>query len=433
MPDNKNIKNKKNIRNRKNILILFISIGIIFISALIIYFYFFMKSPEINVVLHGTKSVDMDYSESVLSARLKDGMEKILMTDEGFLTSDFTVEWIEGNTNFTNSEYILFSDQIELLSFYVRQNDRKSFNKLYNSINEKFKDERGFFAEKIYMQSQKIVPSAEILISEQIMYTRVLLEGYSVFKNVKYFNLADTISNAILPLCAEDNMVPANFEIALPPPPPTPDFAATPTPKPEITPIIPLEDIRYINVTDISRIDLYALKLLTQIDEGWFVIYQNAFDIMKNSYLSGDFSYYRPAYDTTAKSYIPFKAESPLFVTTDQLRIMLSLAEVGEVNYPAYSYIKQMIMNFKILYSTYQIPSGTPGTQNQSLEGYALMAKLARIMQDEQVYEICVEKIFWNTANSTTSPIFGLIFQNESETVVKTYAGYVITALNSLY
>jgi len=424
---------RKNIKNRKNILIVSLFIGIIFILVLIINYFFFTKSPEINVVLHGAKSENMDYSESVLSARLKDGMEKILKTDEGFLVSDYTVEWIEGNANFIQSEYILFSDQIGLLSFYVRQNDRKSFKKLYDSINRNFRDDRGLFAEKIYKQNKEIVPSAEMLISEQIMYARVLLEGYSVFKNIKYLNLAETISIAILPLCSKDNIVPSKFEIALPPPLPSPDFSATPTPKPEVTPKIPIEDIRYIYVTDISQIDLYALKLLTQIDEGWNIIYQNTFDIMKNSYLSGDFSFYRPAYDTVAESYIPYKGESPLFVTADQLKIMISLAESGEINYQAYSYIKQMIMNYKILYSTYQIPSGTPGTQSQSLDGYALMAKLARIIRDEQVYEICVEKIFWNTASSTTSPIFGLVFQNESEAVVKTYSYYVIAALNSLY
>ena len=112
---------------------------------------------------------------------------------------------------------------------------------------------------------------------------------------------------------------------------------------------------------------------------------------------------------------------------------MISLAEVGEINYEAYSYIKQHLLNTKTLYSTYQIPSGTPGTELQSIEGYALMAKMARIILDAGVYEICTEKLFWNTATSTTSPIYGLIFQSEGEFTAKTYSCHVIDALNSLY
>jgi len=423
----------KKFFKKKNILIISISVVILAILTSLIFRIFFVKYPEINVVFHGTKTVNMDHSESVLSARLKDGMKKILMTDEGFLSSYYMVEWVEGNVNFTYADYILLSDQIQLLAFYARQNDRKSFKKLYDSINNEFTDERGLFAEKIYMKNMEIVPSAEILISEQIMYARVLLEGYSVFKNIAYFNTAKTISDMVLPLCQNENIIPSKIEIAMPPPTPTPDFAATPTPKPETTPKIPIEEIRYLSGTDLSQIDLYALKLLTQLDDSWDEIFLNTFDIMKNSYLSGDFSYYRPVYNIEANSYIPFKGDSPLFATTDQLNIMISLAEAGEINYQAYSYIKQLIMNYKTLYSTYQIPSGTPGTQNQSLTGYALMAKLARIMEDEQVYEICVEKIFWNTATSTTSPIFGLIFQDEGDSIVRTYSNNVIIALNSLY
>ena len=180
-------------------------------------------------------------------------------------------------------------------------------------------------------------------------------------------------------------------------------------------------------------IDLYGLTLLAQLDTRWNDIFQNTFRIVKNSYMKGDYSYFRPAFDLNSNAYIPYKGDSPLFVTTDQLKIMISLAEVGEVNYQAYSYLKQHILNTKTLYSTYQIPSGTPGTDIQSLDGYALMAELSRIMQDEQVYELCVEKLFWNTATSTTSPIFGLIFQKEGDFAVTTYSSHVIEALISLY
>lgn len=424
---------KNRFKKKKSVIIIILVLIVILVLPAILFKNLISKRPDIEVVFHGTKTENFDYSKSIYSARLKSKLEKILIDDNGFLIEDFNVEWIEGKADFNYSTNLLFSDQIKLLSFYVRQNDKRSFARLYGSINDKFMDERGLFAEYVDTQSINGKGLTEILVYEQIYYARVLLEGYSVFKNKRYYDMAENISKLILPLCQKDNIVPSKIMIALPPPSPTPDFAATPTPKPEITPVIPPEDITYLSVTDLSKIDLYALLLLSQIDTAWNGIYDNTLAIIKNSYMQGDFSYFRPAYDVTTKTYIPFTGDAPLFVTAQQVRIMSALAETGEINYPAFSYMKQILLNTNNLFATYQIPSGTPGTQAQSIEGYSLLAKLSRIVEDEQVYNACIEKIFWNTATSPTSPIFGLVFEREDENSVKVNSGDVVSSLLSLY
>jgi hypothetical protein len=397
-----------------------------------------------------------DSSKNTSSTNMRNSMTKI-MTSDTFALEYFQTKSDKGQIITSKSQILRFSDQVELLSYYAERGSKKSFNLLNDRIIESFKLQTSLFATEISTKTMKADEAkSETLVAEQISYCRALIEGYSKFGQRRDLDLVKSLSSKLLPLCAKDNVLPAQTRIAVPKEGSIPDFSSTPTPKPTQTSGIsqnsstnqtstgqssrvatptaaPQKDTSYMNVVDLSSIDIYSIKLLGQLDKGWIPVYENCFNILKGALMDSDTPLYFAGYDIESKGYIPYLGTAADYEFDQQMKIILHLAECGFTNEPTISHLKEQLFNTKTFFKSYNILTATPGTEVESISGYAIMARIARIANDKVTYELCVERILWNTATSATSKIYGLPFQETEDGTIRVYSSDAISSLKAIY
>jgi len=399
------------------------------------YTFFFpgTKSISFHAAFPGSKTADLTYESIKAALDMKEGLQKKLIQTAGVLEY-YQIAGKTGTPPALKSTNMLFSDQIELLSFYVEQKNRNAFGKLNTWIKSTFQAENGLFVKKVDSATQKR-PDGDLQISasEQIRYCRVLIEAYDRFGQEEDLNLVKALSEQMYPLCKGNNLLPPELSVALPEKTPTPDFTATPEPKPSAAPTIDASKITYIGVVDVSSIDLYALQLLSFVNAGWGDVYKNCLDVIQNAAIDDPVPFYQAGYNVLESGYVPYLATDPKFILEDQMKIMLHLAEVSKIRESTFAYLKQQLYNTNTFYETYQILTGTPSSGSESISGYAYMARIARIRQDKELYDRCIDKIAWNTATSSTSDIYGLPFQTDSDGAIRAFAKDAVSALKAYY
>lgn len=444
-----------NIKGIKKNTRLFILSGTIVLAVIVFLAMQFLPllggKVKFDVTFPGSAQGTFDFSKNTSSTNMRNGMNKVMISDT-LAIEYFQTKSDKGQIITSKSQTIKFSDQIELLSYYAERGSKKSFNFLNDKIIESFKLKTSLFASEISAESLKADEAkSKTLVTEQIGYCRALIEGYSKFRSRRDLELIKTLSSKLLPLCAKDKIPPAQTSIAVPKEGSIPDFSSTPTPKPTQTSGIsqnsstsksstaatpttaPQKDVTYMNVVDMSGIDLYAIKLLGQLDKGWIPVYDNCFKILKGALMDSDTPLYFAGYDIKSKGYIPYLGTTADFDFEQQMKIILHLSESGFTNEPTISYLKEQLFNTKTFFKSYNILTASPSTEAESISGYAIMARIARILNDKVTYDLCVERIFWNTATSSTSKIYGLPFQETEDGTIRVYSSDAISSLKAIY
>ncbi|MHB1454949.1 MAG: hypothetical protein ACYCYM_13480 [Saccharofermentanales bacterium] len=380
-----------------------------------------------TVAFPGEAADTMDTSADEASDNMKIGLSSKLMVD-GLLAEYCKIPGDDVKKKLVVAERFLFSDQIELLSFYAEQGDRRKFNDLYTLINARFQGPDG-----LYLKYAGLTADTASSTSSNIRYCRVLLEGYARFSDKDYVETAAALSRLLYPLCKPYGIPPAEITIHISGSTPTPDFSATPTPKPTAQPSATPDIIASVKAVDISAIDLYALKLLGGIDARWDAVYSASLAVVQGASISIPAPLFQAGYYPDTKGYAPYLGTSPEFDFDRQMMTALHLAEVGQLDDSTYSYLKQQLMNSRAFYRTYNILTAAPASTAESVAGYACMARIARISNDPVIYEFCTGRIYWNSADSYTSRIFGLTFYEAEDKTVWSYAKETILSLKALY
>ena len=203
----------------------------------------------------GSNTSDFTYDKQKSAKDLKDGFQKSLIQGTGVLEY-YQIAGKTGTPPAEKSANFLFEDQVDLLSFYVEQGDRSSFNRMNDWVKSVFQTREGLFVKRIdAATSAKPKGGVEVRVSDQIRYCRVLMEAYDRFGQARDLILVKSLSAQLLPLCKENNLLPPEMSIALPEETPTPDFTATPEPKPSVLPTIDPAKITIIGVVDLATID----------------------------------------------------------------------------------------------------------------------------------------------------------------------------------
>jgi len=391
------------------------------------------KSIAFHAAFPGSRSADLTYESKKTAVDLKEGFQNKLIQTIGVLEY-YQIAGKTGTPPAVKSTKMLFEDQIELLSFYIEQKNRSAFNKLNSWIKSTFQADNGLFVKQVDSGSfNKPGGALEIRVSDQIRYCRVLIEAYDRFGQGGDLDLVRALSTQLYPLCKANNLLPPELSIALPEETPTPDFTATPEPKPSAVPTIDASKITYIGVVDLASIDLYALRLLSFVESGWEDVYRNCLDVIQKAAIDSPVPFYQAGYNIRESGYVPYLTGNAEFIFEDQMKIMLHLAEVSQTRESSFSYLKQLLLNTSTFYETYEILTAKASSERESIAGYAYMARIARIRQDKELYDLCIGRIEWNTATSASSDIYGLPFRTSAEGSILAYAKDAIGALKAEY
>ncbi len=402
---------KKAVRTSTTIKLVILVILILAVIAGIIFLFTRGKPVDFKIQFLGSKKNGMTYEARKFAIDLRNTFDRILIQD-GISMESYQIAGKTGNPPSKKSDYCYLKDQINLLGFYAEQKDKSEFNELNENLKLNFSAGNGLFVKRILMSTlQKPKGELEIKISDQLSYCRVLIESYQSFGSSKNLEDAKSIAALIYPLCKENLILPSEITVAVANPQSIPDYWATPVPKPSAQITIDPKSITYIGVVNLADIDLFAMKLLIVVDKRWEEIYNNCLSVIKIAKLAKPAPLYNAGYDVKAKAYIPYLSKEPEFNFSDQMDIVLHLAEVSQIDESAYSYLKQLLFNTNNYYETYQIISASPKTENESIASYAKMARIARIKTDQELYNLCISRLKWNTATNKESQIFALPFR----------------------
>lgn len=147
-------------------------------------------------------------------------------------------------------------------------------------------------------------------------------------------------------------------------------------------------------------IDLYTIQLLSQHDAKWCDVYETMLDVVKEGYISDTFPMYAKSYSYETLAY----KESNINMVEATLTV-LNLAYVGECPQQSIDFLKQTISKGPI-YGMYDT-SGNGISEIESTAIYAICAQIAKVIEDEEMQSMCIEKMNRFQVLDETSEVYG--------------------------
>jgi hypothetical protein len=147
-------------------------------------------------------------------------------------------------------------------------------------------------------------------------------------------------------------------------------------------------------------LDLDTMRMLARRDERWTFVYEEMLGVLKGGYLGEEFPLYAGAY-----SYLDGTYTEEDVVTVQSLLTILNLARVGECPQSSLAYIKRHVAG-GTLYGGYRIDGSSAG-RVESTAVYAICARIAKAVGDEEFYEASLEQMNRFQVLDADSEVFG--------------------------
>ena len=157
-----------------------------------------------------------------------------------------------------------------------------------------------------------------------------------------------------------------------------------------------------------SDISLYYLELQTMgyiykkmgISQKYL---EYEYNILKDGYISDAFPFYYAQYSYKDNQYV----KKDTINVIESLLSILYLAEIGEQKQESIDYIKEAVTT-GTLYNKYDL-QGNPVDKSQSSASYAIVAMIAKEINDKDLYQQALQIIHNFQIITPQSPIFGVI------------------------
>ena len=323
---------------------------------------------------------------------------------QGLIVASYETPRKSGEEGIQADDY-LASDQIMLGRALARMGKRADFMRWADAFDQAFgKDEEAYHASYLLVAEEGRLEAQERHWSITLAYTRALLEGYQAFGGKDLEERILQASDRLLPLFQEkgtSSQIQAGPRMLL-------AYDEWDNP-PEGTVPQPGEErpIEYAVGTHLADIDLWALLALSRFDPAWAPLASEWQAILAGARLDSDLPLFASAVEEDGETYIAVTGDSLLSKTGEQVKIALSLAEVGKADRDFISFIRSQLRDDKRLASGWNpATSGAASTYAQTSD-YALALLLGRAADDQVLINAAREVVMYAYASSQTSDIFG--------------------------
>lgn len=154
------------------------------------------------------------------------------------------------------------------------------------------------------------------------------------------------------------------------------------------------------NFVTLCYIDLYTIQLLSHHNAKWCDVYITMLDVVKEGYISDAFPMYAKSYSYETLAY----KESDINMVEATITV-LNLAYVAECPQQSIDFLKQTISKGAV-YGTYDT-SGNQISEVESTAIYAICAQIAKVIEDEEMQSMCIEKMSRFQVLDETSEVYG--------------------------
>ncbi|WP_111928022.1 glycosyl hydrolase family 8 [Clostridium tertium] len=349
------------------VLLLFV-ISCIYLSY--IYLFKYIKNIEINSVV---SMEEVTKEEEILNKFIN---EK-LMDEYGGIYTNYNNISTEGDL--TKGHDILSESQGMMLNYCLYKNNQEKFNDSFKYIKENMFLKNGLISWRIENNKSSDV-SATI---DDLRIARALILGAEEFDNLKYRYYGIKISNGIY-----KNLIQENRLI---------DFH---------------DGYGKSNVTTLCYLDLYALKLFSLFDDKWNDVYTKSLEIINNGYISDELPLYRKYYDGNIEI---FDNEENID-TLLSILVILNKAEVNEDISKSVDWIKERLKYIGYISTSYNINT-LDESKIESTSIYANIAQIAKVINDEELYNMAINKMKNFQVINEKSNIYGSFGNEKTEDV----------------
>jgi len=356
----------------------------------------------------------------------------------GTSTSPFAAAWyaLPGSTKSVpalQSEYILASDQVQLLRCYIAEGDRDSAAALADAIDKNFTDTDGYLIPYLKVSEIKSLSAPQpvfdlhpdydelpyasgISMEATSGYLRALLEYYSKWGLASDWTRIEELASRIYSADAsftED----LTIEIATP----------TPLPTGEGQDIVSSAEGETsqggpLSMVTLSSLDLEVFRMLSSVDSKYQPMYDKALEIISGGYISSSLPLYAMGYTQSTGGYVYVTGGTNEVDLVSSLKVILHLAEEGQASPSSLLWLKGQLYNEGALYRTYDVISGQAVSEDECEEAYGLVLQIAAASGDANLYSAALNSIEYHLATSTTSKALGAVYRQLDSTRVVVYA-----------
>lgn len=302
--------------------------------------------------------------------------ENNLMDKDGGIYTNLKDKKSEGDI--TKGHNILSESQGMLLMYYLYNGDEEGFDKTFNYIKEKMLLKNNLVSWRI----DNGEPSEVSATIDDLRISEALILASKEFKSFKYRYYGVKISQGIYKnLMTNGNLI--DFE----------------------------DEYGKSNLTTLCYLDLSALKLLTQVDKKWELVYNKALQVINGGFISDKLPLYRKNYNVSNNSYDSEEIDSLLSVL-----VILNKCEAGDDTSVSIQWLKDQLKEKGYISSLYNIETGEE-SKIESTSIYANIIQIAKVVGDKELYELASNKMKIFQVMNEKSNIYGAFGDEKTEAV----------------
>lgn len=335
-----------------------------------IFLYKYIKKIEINSVI---SNEEITKEEEILI----NFIDSKLINEFGGIYTNYNNIKTEGDL--TKGHDILSESQGMILNYYLYKNNQENYEKIFEYVKENMILKNKLVSWRI--ENNK--PSEVSATIDDLRIVRSLVIASEEFQNLKYRYYGIKVSNGIY-----ENLITDNRLI---------DFH---------------DGYGKSNITTLCYLDLYAIKLLSLFDDKWNEVYNKSIEIIEQGYISKDLPLYKKYYDGSINEYD--KEEN--IDTLLSILVILNKAEVNEDISESTNWIKDRLKTFGYISSSYNV-NMKDESKIESTAIYANIAQLAKVINDEELYKMAINKMKVFQVININSNIYGAFGNEETEEV----------------
>lgn len=411
------------MKKRRFLLLYALGAAVIVITGLILFLLLPDRASEtvlFDKSSPGIARTGYIHSDMAAMDRLAVNSRQLLFTDRGYrswyrIPGRLTAQTAESSLVF------LTRDQLTAARIHLEKNDRETLLADLARIRLHYRSSQGLLVDHLTVDIDgKSTLSDGFSNGATLSWLRLLADSYSLTGSEELISELKVSSAAFLSLVGDDAFLPTDSRIAILQETPRADPAATPTIRPSVspTPVVTGEKA----VIRLGDIDLYALKLLIPLDARWQLLYDRQKKILINAVQSSQVPFFAYAYDPAASDYIGFVGSQPLFAMEETLLTLLHIYEASETQSDTLTFIRSHFYESGALYEQYSRADGTPATATECITGYAYLARIARIVGDQTLYEKAIARLTWHLATNTRSVAYGTVFRTDEDERIRVTA-----------
>lgn len=345
----------------------------------------------------------------VTVAALSDGADRLL-AQGGEWASWHRIAGKGGVPPAETSPFTSTADQVLRLRHAVESDDRGEASDLIDFLARERMDMEGRLLEADGLPVRNLIALDAV---------RALAEAYTAWGVRSWSDIAVRISGSLLDGGGRLG-VPSDSNVALPGPTPTPVTLTTPTPGPGGTatpvPTTTAASERPLRpYCALAGLDVYTMQLMSKADAQWESARTAALEAIRTAYIGDALPLYLAGADPDTGLPVPYAGDEPVVDTLDSLLVILHLCEAGEQRAESIAWIRAALYNDGVLRSSYDIVTGEPHDTAENPAAYAVVARIARILDDSELYRLATERLAWHIADLRSSAAYGTVFRETAD------------------